>query len=169
MKKILLFLILLMNFLVGTVNASNLIKGQVIGVSDGDSITLLDSENRQYKIRLQGIDAPEKTQAFGQKSKESLSNLVFEKYVHVHWSKKDQYGRTVGQVMVGSLDACLEQVKLGMAWHYKAYQSEQTLVDRVLYDVAEKTARHQRTGLWQDSSPIEPSVFRGKKQEKELH
>ena len=163
MKKILRLLILLMNLFVCAVSASNLIQGQVVGVSDGDSITLLDSANRQYKIRLQGIDAPEKAQAFGQASKETLSNLVFQKTVEVHGSKKDRYGRTVGQVMVGGLDACLEQVKLGMAWHYKAYQSEQTPADRVLYDAAERMARYQRTGLWQDSSPIEPSVFRHQK------
>lgn len=163
MKKILQSLILLLNLVFCTVSASNLIQGQVVGVSDGDSITLLDSENRRHKIRLQGIDAPEKAQAFGQKSKESLSNLVFQKTVEVHWSKKDRYGRTVGLVMVGGVDACLEQVKLGMAWHYKAYQGEQTLADQVLYDAAERIARHQRIGLWQDSSPIEPSVFRRQK------
>ncbi len=163
MKKILTLLILLMNLFVCAVSASNLIQGQVVGISDGDSITLMDSDHRQHKIRLQGIDAPEKAQAFGQTSKQSLSNLVFQKNVEVHGSKKDRYGRTVGQVMVGGLDACLEQVKLGMAWHYKAYQGEQSPDDRVLYNEAEHLARLQGIGLWQDSSPIEPSVFRHQK------
>ena len=152
--------VVLLGLLVTNANATFVLQGLVIGVSDGDSITVLDSDKRQHKIRLQGIDAPEKAQAYGQKSKESLSKLVYKKTVQVHWSKKDRFGRTVGQVMIGDIDVCLEQVRRGMAWHYKDYQDEQSIEDRALYDRAETQARERRLGLWQDPAPMEPSVFR---------
>ena len=152
--------VVLLGLLVTNANATFVLQGLVIGVSDGDSITVLDSDKRQHKIRLQGIDAPEKAQAYGQKSKESLSKLVYKKTVQVHWSKKDRFGRTVGQVMIGDIDVCLEQVRRGMAWHYKDYQDEQSIEDRALYDRAETQARERRSGLWQDPAPMEPSVFR---------
>jgi endonuclease YncB( thermonuclease family) len=163
MKKFLTLLFLLLNLVVFGVSAETILDGQVVEVADGDTLTVLDAQKKTHKIRLLGIDAPEKAQAFGQKSKESLSGLAFQKQVQVRSSKKDRYGRTVGQVFVGNMDVCLEQVKLGMAWHYKTYQREQTPEDRVLYDRAESQAREQRVGLWQDPSPIEPSAFRRQK------
>ncbi len=163
MKKFLTLLFLLVNLAFCGVSATTLLEGRVVGVSDGDTLTVLDVQKKPHKIRLLGIDAPEKAQPFGQKSKESLSHLAFQKQVQVRSSKKDRYGRTVGQVFVGNTDVCLEQVKLGMAWHYKTYQREQSPEDRVLYDRAESQAREQRIGLWQDPAPIEPSVFRRQK------
>jgi endonuclease YncB( thermonuclease family) len=139
------------------------LQGLVVGVSDGDSITVLDADKRQHKIRLQGIDAPEKAQAFGQKSKESLASMVYQKTVEVHWSKKDRYGRTIGQVVLGGVDVCLAQIKRGMAWHYKAYQREQSPTNRVLYDRAQILAREQGVGLWHDPAPVEPWAFRREK------
>lgn len=111
MKRFFSIVLVLLVLLVCNANATNVLQGLVVGVSDGDSLTLLDAEKRQYKIRLQGIDAPEMKQAFGQKSKESLSKLVFNKTIKIHWSKKDQFGRTVGQVMLADIDICLEQVR----------------------------------------------------------
>ncbi len=163
MKKFLTLLFVLLNFVVSGVSAETILDGRVVEVADGDTLTVLDAQKKQHKIRLLGIDAPEKAQPFGQKSKESLSGLAFQKQVQVRSSKQDRYGRTVGQVFVGNMDVCLEQVKLGMAWHYKTYQREQSPEDRVLYDRAESQAREQRVGLWQDPSPVEPSVFRHKK------
>jgi endonuclease YncB( thermonuclease family) len=163
MKRLLSLVVMLLGLLVCNANATNILQGLVVGVSDGDSLTLLDIEKRQYKIRLQGIDAPEIKQAYGQKSKESLSKLVYNKTIKVHWSKKDRFGRTVGQVMLGDIDICLEQVKRGLAWHFKDYQDEQSVKDRDLYDRAEVEARELRLGLWQDAAPIEPAVFRQKK------
>lgn len=166
MKKFLCLAMLLLGLLglvVGNASAGFVLQGLVVGVSDGDSLTVLDGDKRQHKIRLQGIDAPEKAQAYGQKAKESLTQLVYSETVQVLWAKKDRYGRTVGQVMVGGLDACLEQVKRGLAWHYKDYQAEQSVEDRDLYDRAEIQARSQRLGLWQDAAPLEPSAFRQKK------
>lgn len=73
------------------------LRGKVVGVSDGDTITVLDADKIQYKVRLAGIDAPEKSQAFGERSKQHLGNLVFGKVVYVEWNKTDKYGRTVGK------------------------------------------------------------------------
>lgn len=93
------------------------LQGRVVAVTDGDTVTVLDADNTQFKIRLMGIDAPEKKQAFGSKSKESLSSLVFNKQVTIEYSKHDRYGRTIGKIIVDGVDANLEQVKVGMAWH----------------------------------------------------
>jgi endonuclease YncB( thermonuclease family) len=142
---------------------ADVLHGRVVGVSDGDTITVLDENNQQFKIRLMGIDAPEKAQPFGNRSKASLSDLVYLKDVDVTWLKHDRYGRIIGQVIVEGTDVCLEQIKRGLAWHYKQYQREQTEGDRNLYRVAETVARKDHLGLWLDPLPIEPSIFRHQK------
>lgn len=142
---------------------ADVLIGQVVGVSDGDTITLLDANKTQHKVRLAGIDAPEKAQPFGQASKKSLSDLIFNKQVNVYWEKKDRYQRVLGKVTLGEQDICLEQVKRGMSWHYKQYQRDQTPEDRMKYTLAEKEARANRIGLWSDESPVEPSKFRHSK------
>lgn len=136
------------------------IEGRVVGVADGDTITVLDASNTQHKIRLSGIDAPEKKQPFGNRSKESLSDLVFEKTVIVQTDKRDKYQREIGKVLVDGIDANLAQVKRGMAWHYKAYEREQSGRDRLVYADAENAARTAKLGLWSDSDPVPPWDFR---------
>lgn len=136
------------------------LEGRVVGVADGDTITILDNNNTQYKIRLAGIDAPEKKQPFGNVSKKSLSDLVYGKQVTIDWNKQDRYGRTVGKVLVDGVDANLEQVKHGQAWFYKKYQNEQPLQDRLDYLHAQEAAVNSRTGLWVDKEPIAPWDFR---------
>lgn len=121
---------------------------------------MLDSTNTQYRIRLEGIDAPESHQAFGVRSKKNLSEMVFGKDVTVVYQKTDQYGRLVGKILLDGKDVNLEQLKAGMAWHYKEYQREQTPEDREVYAKAEDEARTARRGLWQDQEPVEPSEFR---------
>lgn len=135
-------------------------NGHVVSVADGDTIVVVDDAKRSYEIRLQGIDAPEGGQAFGEGSRQNLSGLVIEKEVTVAWSKRDRYGRIVGQVSSNGRDICLEQIKAGMAWHYKYFQSEQTAEDRKLYADAEVEARASRVGLWADANPIPPWDFR---------
>lgn len=99
------------------------ITGRVVGVADGDTVTVLDSANIQHKIRLSGIDAPEKKQAFGMRSKQSLSDLVYDKHVTVEGENKDKYGRDVGKIILSTgPDVNLEQLIRGFAWHYKAYE-----------------------------------------------
>ena len=139
------------------------IQGKVVSVADGDTITVLDATNTQHKIRLQGIDAPEKAQPFGQKSKQSLSQMVQSKQVTVEYQKKDKYGRTLGKVLHNGIDVCLEQIKLGMAWHYKQYASDQPKEDRALYDQTEQDARAKKAGLWIDKAPTPPWEFRRQK------
>lgn len=139
------------------------ITGLVVGVTDGDTITVLDNTKTQYKIRLAGIDAPEKKQPFGNVSKQSLSNMVYGKQVIVDWQKQDRYGRTVGKVLVNGVNANLEQVKLGMAWYYKKYQNELVLDDRLDYLHAQEGAEASKAGLWVDENPVAPWDFRHNK------
>lgn len=113
------------------------VGGRVVGVADGDTITILDSSLVQHRVRLSGIDAPEKAQAFGQKSKQSLSDLVFASRVTVETNKKDRYGRLIGMVFKDGLNANLEQINRGLAWHYKAFGREQAPEDRASFEAAE--------------------------------
>ena len=132
------------------------LRGKVVGVSDGDTVTILDAERRQYKVRLAGIDAPEKAQPFGQASKISLSDQIFGREVAVTWDKRDRYGRIIGKILVDHRDVCLEQIRHGMAWHYKQYAREQAPDDRGAYAEAEVAARAARAGLWRDVAPVAP-------------
>ena len=134
--------------------------GRVVRIADGDTITVLDGANTQHRIRLQGIDAPESHQAFGTQSKNNLSDMIFDREVTVEYDKIDQYGRIVGKVLLDGKDVNLEQIKAGMAWHYKEYEREQSPTDRDLYAHAEDQARNARRGLWADADPVEPSAFR---------
>ena len=134
--------------------------GRVVRIADGDTITVLDGANAQHRIRLQGIDAPESHQAFGTQSKNNLSDMIFDREVTVEYDKLDQYGRIVGKILLDGKDVNLEQIKAGMAWHYKEYQREQSPTDRDLYAHAEDEARNARRGLWKDADPVEPSAFR---------
>jgi endonuclease YncB( thermonuclease family) len=139
------------------------ITGRVVGVADGDTITVLDGDKVQHKIRLAGIDAPEKKQAFGQRSKESLSDLAFDKTVDVETSKRDRYGRQIGKVLVNGRDANLVQIERGMAWFYRQYQREQSSNDQRLYEAAEDAAKAAKRGLWRDADPVPPWEFRHNK------
>lgn len=134
----------------------------MVGVSDGDTITVLDAEKKQHKVRLAGIDAPEKGQAFGNASKENLSRLIFDRRVEARCHKRDRYGREVCAVFVGSRDAGLEQVRAGMAWWFREYANEQAPDDRASYEGAEDAARFGRKGLWQDRQPTPPWAWRAK-------
>lgn len=136
------------------------ITGLVVGVADGDTITVLDDEKAQHKIRLAGIDAPEKKQPFGNRSKESLSDLVFDKTVSVETDKRDRYRREIGKVLVNGRDVNLVQVERGMAWFYHKYKREQSPNDRRLYEAAEDAARADQRGLWRDAEPMPPWEFR---------
>ncbi len=139
------------------------ITGRVVGVADGDTITVLDANKVQHKIRLAGIDAPEKKQAFGNRSKESLSELAFNKTVNVETGKRDRYGRQIGKVLVDGRDVNLVQVERGMAWFYRLYQREQSPNDRRLYEAAEDAAKAGKRGLWRDAAPVPPWEFRRNK------
>lgn len=136
------------------------LEGKVVGLSDGDTVTVLDASRKRHKIRLAGIDAPEKSQPYGHRSRRHLADLVLRKQVVVEWSKRDRYGRMVGKLLVERQDAGLAQVSAGMAWHYKAYQEEQPPEDQAAYALAEAAARRTRVGLWRAPAPTAPWDFR---------
>ncbi len=139
------------------------LQGKVIAIADGDTITVLDATQTQHKIRLAGIDAPEKKMPFGQASKMHLSQKVFGRDVRLNCGKTDKYKRKICVIYVNGQDANLAQVKGGMAWWYRKYQREQTEVQRTAYETAESAARSGRVGLWQDSNPLPPWEFRHRK------
>ncbi len=132
------------------------LSGGVVGISDGDTFTLLTSDKQQVKIRLAEIDAPESGQPYGNKSKQALSGLIFGKDVRVDVQTTDRYGRTVGRPYVGNLDVCEEMVRVGAAWVYRQY-----VVDESLFDI-ENDAREARRGIWglSESEQVEPWNWR---------
>lgn len=134
--------------------SSSSIEGRVVGVADGDTITVLDAGRTTHKVRLSSIDAPEKAQDFGQKSKQSLSDLVYGKVVSVRVVDVDRYGRNVGFVYIGQDNANEEQVRRGMAWVYTKYNKDRSLVG------IESQARQSRIGLWSQPNPIPPWEYR---------
>ena len=136
------------------------LTGHVVGIADGDTLTLLDATKTQHKIRLAGIDSPEKGQPFGQHCKDSLSDLAYDRAATVESSKLYRYGRVIGKVLVDDRDVNLEQIRRGCGWHYKKYQNEQSLDDRLSYNSAEESARADRVGLWTDHEPMPPWDWR---------
>jgi endonuclease YncB( thermonuclease family) len=136
------------------------ITGRVVGISDGDTITVLDGLNRQHKIRFNGIDAPELGQAFGNRAKQSLSDLVMGRTVTVTSSKVDRYGRIVGKVTLDGRDVGLIQIERGFAWFFRKYAYELTRDDARAYERAELNARAERRGLWADPSPVPSWEYR---------
>lgn len=134
--------------------------GKVVGIADGDTITVLDADKKQHKIRLAGIDAPEQGQDFSDKAKRMLSDLVYGKTVTVESDKIDKYGRMVGKVMVDGKDINLALVAAGLAWHYKKYEIEQSVSDRETYAAAESDARSRKLGLWSIAGAQAPWDFR---------
>lgn len=136
--------------------ASENFSGRVVGVSDGDTITVLTSDKRQVKVRLSQIDAPEKDQPYGQRAKESLSNMVFGAVVDVSTEVQDKYGRTIGRVTIDGLDVNLQLVKGGLAWAYRDYLKDQTFID------AEASAKQGKIGLWglQPDQIVAPWIWR---------
>ena len=156
MRITLLFAILITHCLA----QADTLTGRVVRVTDGDTIVVLDQGNTQHKIRLTGIDAPERKQAFGTKSKEHLSDSVAGKFVVVEYDKRDRYLRILGKVLLSDQDMNLEQIRAGMAWHYKKYQGEQPPSDRELYSEAEIEAKEAKRGLWYDPEPLPPWEYR---------
>jgi len=134
--------------------------GRVVSVHDGDTATVLDAGHTQHKIRLAGIDAPELHQAFGRVSQRHLSNAIQGKTVVVHWTKHDKYGRIVGTILLDDHDVNLDQMRAGLAWHYKRYEREQPPAERATYANAETEAHAAHLGLWQDAKPVPPWDYR---------
>ncbi len=150
------------------------LEGNVVKVADGDTITIMDDSGKKHRIRLGGIDAPEKDQPYGKESTQSLLELTSDKTVVVEYEKLDRYKRIIGKILVDppgevfcmaldcvkKIDAGLEQIRKGLAWHYKKYQGEQSENDRGIYGEAEVDAREKLLGLWKGGEPIAPWEWR---------
>ena len=133
------------------------LKGKVVSVIDGDTIILLDSINSQHRIRLHGIDCPERGQDFYQAAKDYLGKLCFKKNVEIEVLGKDKYQRTIGKIWLDSTDLNLEMLKAGMAFHYKHFDKS------IHYADAEESAQKHKIGLWSIPSIQEPWQYRSKK------
>jgi len=154
---LLIFLIAVLHSI--NVRAESLI-GRVVAVADGDSLTLLDGAQRQHKIRLVAIDAPERSQAFGHKAKQTLAEICFGKEAEAIIETKDRYGRYVSEVYCEGINANEAMLSQGMAWVYTQYAKKFPH-----YTDLEISARTNRTGLWADQNPIPPWEFRRNKRQ----
>ena len=126
---------------------------QVIAITDGDTLKVLQGR-QQIKVRLADIDAPEKRQPFGQRSRQSLSDLCFGKDARLDVRNKDRYGRTVARVYCDGIDANRAQVERGLAWVYTHYNTDPKL------PAVEQAARAAGVGLWRDPKPVPPWEWR---------
>lgn len=159
MMKTLCYTLLVQVIMWANVSGQEII-GKIVGVHDGDSITLLTAEKQQLKVRLEGIDAPELKQAFGMVSKQALSDLVYDKTVRLRVTGKDRYQRTLGNVFIGRSWVNLAMVEQGLAWHYVKYSKDEKL------SAAEARARSARLGVWRDKQPVAPWDWRPKRKTK---
>lgn len=135
-------------------NADYYVK--VVSVSDGDTFTGLTDGNQRVRFRLQGVDAPERSQPYSRKSTDKLSNMIYGKRVGIEeHTASDQYGRPVVYVFTSDgVDVCAEMLRSGMAWHYKHYDKS------THYSELERQARSEKKGLWEDSDPEPPWDYR---------
>ncbi len=131
------------------------LDGKVVKVADGDTFTLLDNNNQQVRVRLHGIDAPERGQDFGNVSREKLNNLVFGKEVIIEEMDVDRYGRTVAIVFTQD-GVCVNEMMLkeGLAWHYKEYDDNED------WAKLEREAKREKRGLWRLSKAVAPWQWR---------
>ena len=132
--------------------------GRVVRVADGDTVTVLrehaDGRKEQVRVRLSSIDAPERRQAYGTRSREHLANLVFDRQVRIEEQGSDRYGRVIGVVHVGQRNANQEMVHAGMAWAYRQYLNDSTMLR------LETGAKRAGRGLWADKQAVAPWEFR---------
>ena len=158
MKYVLGWLCLSFTLLAGDIFASEL-KGRVVKVADGDTITIIDANNTQHRIRLSQIDAPEKGQPWGEKSRQYLAQRIAGEEVTVEWNERDRYQRIIGTVYLDSVDICQEQIELGNAWVYTQYATDKTLY------LLQNQAERNKIGLWKlpASERVEPWVWRRNK------
>ena len=135
------------------------LAGQVVRIVDGDTIVLKVAD-AQHRVRLAGIDAPEKNQPWGEASTRELRRQIAGKHVVVGWYKRDRWKRLIGVVRLAGEDMNLHRVDRGLAWHHKRYADEQSPGDRDAYSAAEIAARGARRGLWSDPAPVPPWEWR---------
>ena len=154
MKRTALSLLIILLF---CPSLSHALTGKVVSVADGDTITILDSAKAQHKIRLYGIDTPEKAQAFGNVAKKYTSKLVYGKTVDVTTYDTDRYGRTVGVVIADGVNVNQSLIGAGLAWQYRKYCKASFCEDWL---GLEKKAHQSKNGLWTDNNPVPPWEYR---------
>jgi endonuclease YncB( thermonuclease family) len=146
--------------------APSVVEGVSIDVQDGDSFLLRDDLGNRIRVRLSGIDAPEKAQPYADRSRQHLRDLMRDARIRLEPVKLDVFGRTVARVWVlaedgkSGRDAGLAQIEAGMAWHFKRYRSDQQDQDAMRYAKAQRQAQADGLGLWRDPSPEPPWEFR---------
>ena len=169
MKQQKIQLISLLVLLLPLLAAAETITGRVVKVTDGDTVHVLDSTKERHKIRLGGIDAPERKQPWGRASTEHLKAMVAGKQVRVKSVKYDRYGRLVGDVWVRPRDCpdCGKTLFVnhamvldGMAWWYRYYAEDQSEGDQGRFESAEREALARKRGLWSEPDPTPPWVWR---------
>ena len=135
------------------------VTGRVVKVTDGDTVTLLASGNKEVKVRLDGIDAPEKGQDFGEKSRQFLASMVAGKTVRVHYKSKDRYGRILGTVFIGNMNVNEEMIRNGLAWPYYYNRNKN-------YRKLQAEAKAKKLNIWSAKSPVDPYDFRKNRKQK---
>ena len=131
------------------------LAGKVISIADGDTFTLLTSNKQKIRVRLYGIDCPEKGQDYAQVAKDYLGDLIFFDTVQVVYKGQDQFGRTLGIVTIHGINVNERMLKQGMAWHFIKYDSNS------VWTGYENTARKQKKGLWAKPNAVAPWNWRG--------
>jgi endonuclease YncB( thermonuclease family) len=147
--------------MVGFSAAAETVEGKVIGIADGDTITILQvsgDTKTPRKIRISGIDAPEKAQAFGAVSKEAMSQLTYGGDATADCRTVDRYGRSICLVRVKGIDVGLRMIELGLAWHYKQYANTQPREEAASYAMLENASRAAKRGLWRDLDTAVPPM-----------
>lgn len=145
------------------------LTGIVIEVSDGDTVKMLDGDQRQQTVRLAGIDAPEKSQDFGLRAKSQLSLLCLHQAVEADVRTMDRYGRTVARVRCNGVDAANKMLQEGLAWHFTRYALTQPRHEAVSDKEAQDLAKKAGLGLWSVSEPISPWDWRVQQRERRAH
>jgi endonuclease YncB( thermonuclease family) len=145
-------------FLCCGVSSAQTFSARVVRIVNGDTVEVVDSSHRQREIRLEGIDAPKREQPYANESTQHLGELLASKSVSVDCNRDVSYAPLVCKVSLPRTadDVDLEQIKAGMAWHYKQFQRLQTATDRAAYRAAEDAARRAHVGLWADPHPVNP-------------
>jgi endonuclease YncB( thermonuclease family) len=136
------------------------LHGRVVRILDGDTVEVQDSASHTERVRLGGIDAPEKSQPFGAQAKQRMAALSGGQTVAVDWTKRDRNGRIVGKLILNGQDLGLAMVNTGLAWWYRKYADEQSAADQFIYAAAEQTARTAKRGLWAVVDPMAPWDYR---------
>lgn len=151
------FIIFTLLFLGLLVSDNLVLIGKVVRVADGDTVTILTDQREQIRVRLDGIDAPERGQDFGTKATLFVRDLCLNKTVTIHKKETDRYGRVLGVLYVGDVNVNEALIRQGLAWHYKHYSNDPIL------DSLERLARREKLNIWSMDSPIAPWIYRKSK------